>query len=352
LDVANCEDDLRVSFDNEVVPLFTKLGCNSGGCHGKADGQNGFKLSLLGFYPHDDYEYLVYEDRGRRIFPADPDFSLLLQKPANLLPHGGGKRMTPGSYEWQLVTRWIEQGMPQSKPEDPQLDHIQVIPAMRTMKFRARQQLSVLAHYNDGSVRDVTRLAAYEANRGEMAATNSTGRVTVEDVPGEVAIMVRFQGNVDVFRAVIPQGLEVRETPPEKNFVDTLVFNKLKALGIPPSGLCDDAAFIRRATIDITGRLPTPQEVDTFLADPTLDKRDRLVDELIDSPGYADYFANKWSAVLRNRRRNNNDIPYTWRFHSWIRRSLRENVPYDQFVRGVLTASGEATIHPPVAWFR
>ena len=158
------------------------------------------------------------------------------------------------------------------------------------------------------------QLAAYEANRGEMAATNSTGRVTVEDVPGEVAIMVRFQGNVDVFRAVIPQGLEVRETPPEKNFVDTLVFNKLKALGIPPSGLCDDAAFIRRATIDITGRLPTPQEVDTFLADPTLDKRDRLVDELIDSPGYADYFANKWSAVLRNRRRNNNDIPYTWRF--------------------------------------
>ncbi|MCA9063067.1 MAG: DUF1549 domain-containing protein [Planctomycetaceae bacterium] len=352
LTTRRCEEDLRVSFDDEVVPLFTKLGCNTGGCHGKADGQNGFKLSLLGFYPKDDYEYLVYEDRGRRLFPADPEYSLLLQKPANILPHGGGKRMTPGSYEWQLVTRWIEQGMPESREEDPRLDHIQVVPAVRRMNFRSMQQLSVLAHYSDGSVRDVTRLASYEANRGEMATANSTGRVTVEDVPGEVAVMVRFQGNVDVFRAVIPQGLPVKETPPEKSFVDTLVFNKLKTLGIPPSGLCDDATFLRRATIDITGRLPTPAEVDGFLADASADKRERLVDQLVDSPGYADYFANKWSAVLRNRRRNNNDIPYTYRFHAWIRTSLRENVPYDQFVRGVLTATGEAGMHPPVAWFR
>ncbi|TWW09276.1 hypothetical protein E3A20_15960 [Planctomyces bekefii] len=189
-----------MNFENEVVPIFTKLGCNAGGCHGKADGQNGFRLSLLGFYPDEDYEFLVHEDRGRRIFPADPGFSLLLQKPANILPHGGGQRMSPGTYEWDLVSRWIQQGMPYGSEEDPVLQRIEAVPAVREMNFRGRQQLSVLAHYSDGSVRDVTRLASYEPNHAEMAITNAAGRVTVEDVPGEVAVMVRFQGEVGVFR--------------------------------------------------------------------------------------------------------------------------------------------------------
>ncbi|MFM7037376.1 MAG: DUF1549 and DUF1553 domain-containing protein [Planctomycetaceae bacterium] len=352
LTTARCTEDLPVNFENEIVPIFTKLGCNAGGCHGKADGQNGFRLSLLGFYPDEDYEFLVHEDRGRRIFPADPEYSLLLQKPANMLPHGGGQRMSPGTYEWDLVSRWIQQGMPYGSEEDPVLKKIETVPAVREMNFKARQQLSVLAHYSDGSIRDVTRLASYEANHPEMAIPNGSGRITIEDVPGEVAVMVRFQGEVGVFRAVIPQGLPVNRTPPEKTFVDRLVFSKLRQLGIPPAELCDDAAFIRRATVDLTGRLPSVSETEQFVADKDPSKRDRLVDRLVDSPGYSDYFANKWGAVLRNKRRQATDIQYTYRFHAWIRRALRDNMPYDQFVRSVLTATGDSETHPPAAWYR
>ncbi|MGV2336964.1 MAG UNVERIFIED_CONTAM: hypothetical protein LVR18_23685 [Planctomycetaceae bacterium] len=174
LTTARCTEDLPVNFENEIVPIFTKLGCNAGGCHGKADGQNGFRLSLLGFYPDEDYEFLVHEDRGRRTLPADPEYSLLLQKPANMLPHGGGQRMSPGTYEWDLVSRWIQQGMPYGSEEDPVLKKIEAIPAVREMNFKGRQQLSVLAHYSDGSVRDVTRLASYEANHPEMAIPNGS----------------------------------------------------------------------------------------------------------------------------------------------------------------------------------
>lgn len=352
LTASRCAEELPVNFENEIVPIFTKLGCNAGGCHGKADGQNGFKLSLLGFYPEEDYEYLVHEDRGRRVFPADPDFSLLLQKPANVLPHGGGQRMSPGSYEWELISRWIRQGMPYGAETDPVLERIEAVPAVREMNVRTRQQLSVIAHYSDGSIRDVTRLASYDANYPEMAVSTSLGRITVEDVPGEVAMMVRFQGQVGVFRAIIPQGLPVPATPPEKTFIDTLVFAKQRQLGIPPSPLCDDATFIRRVSIDVAGRLPSVAEVEQFLADTDPAKRDRLVDRLVESPGYADYFANKWATVLRNKRRNGTDVPYTYKFHAWIRRALRENMPYDQFVRGVLTATGDPETHPPVAWYR
>lgn len=352
LTTLRCTEELPVNFENEIVPIFTKLGCNAGGCHGKADGQNGFKLSLLGFYPKEDYEFLVYEERGRRVFPADPEYSLLLQKPANILPHGGGKRLSPGSYEWELIARWIRQGTPYGSETDPTIVKIEVIPPVREMNFKSKQQLSVIAHYSDGATSDVTRLASFEANHANMAISNATGRITTEDVPGEVAIMVRFAGTVGVFRAIIPQGSPVPTTPPEKTFIDKLAFGKLKQLGIPPSALCDDATYLRRVSIDITGRLPSVAEVEQFLTDPNPNKRDALVDRLVESPGYADYFANKWSSVLRNKRRNGNDTPYTFRFHAWIRKALRENMPYDQFVRSVLTATGDPESHPPVAWFR
>lgn len=352
LKVEKCSEELPVNFVDEVVPIFTRLGCNAGGCHGKSDGQNGFKLSLLGFYPEDDYEYLVHEERGRRLFPADPDFSLLLLKPANLLPHGGGKRMEPGTYEWQLISSWIGQGSPAGSPDDPKLARIEVVPPVREMNIATKQQLSVVAHYSDGSTRDVTRLASYEANRPEMVFTEPSGRITVEDTPGEAAVMVRFQGQVAVFRAVIPQGLPVETLPPQKTFIDQLVYARLKQLGIPPSGLCDDATFIRRVSLDITGQLPTAEAARAFIEDTNANKRDALVDRLVASPGYADYFANKWSAVLRNKRRNGNDVRFTYRFHNWIRQQLDQNTPYDEFVRSILTASGDAESHPPVAWYR
>ncbi len=345
-------EDLPINFANEIVPVFTRLGCNAGGCHGKADGQNGFRLSLLGFYPEEDYDFLVHETRGRRIFPADPEYSLLLTKPSNTVPHGGGKRLADGSFERDLIVRWIRQGAPYGSPEDPVLKQIRVIPEMREMAFGGRQHLAVVGEYSDGSFRDVTRLATLESNQPELATVDSQGLVTAKRRPGEAAVMVRFQGAVTVFRALLPQGLEVTATPPERNAVDTAVMNRLRRLGIPPSPVCDDATFLRRATIDIAGRLPAAEEVRAFLADTSADKRDRLVDRLLASPDYADTFAAKWSALLRNKRRNGNDTIYTFRFHDWIRDALDRNLPYDQIVRGVLTASGDAEAHPPVQWFR
>ncbi len=353
LNVEGIEDEIPINFRNQIVPLLTKSGCNTGSCHGKSTGQNGFKMSLLGFYPADDYDYIVKENRGRRVFPADPQYSLLLLKAANQLPHGGGHRVDPESYEWQVLTRWIEQGMPYGTEEDPTIERIEVFPKVREMNRDSTQQLAVVAHYSDGTVTDVTRMAKYESNDTEMAESNTSGLVTTFDVPGEVAVMVRFQGHVTVARASIPLGLLVTNLPPAKSFVDNYVFGKLTKLGIPPSPLSDDGAFIRRVTVDIAGRLPTADETRAFFASTATNRRDQLIDRLLESPGYGYYFANKWSNVLRNQRvANVNNIDGTYRFHDWIRRALQKNLPYDEFVRNILAATGDVENHPPTAWYR
>ena len=339
-----------VNFANEIVPIFTKAGCNSGGCHGKSGGQNGFRLSLLGFYPEEDYEWLVKEHRGRRIFPSAPEFSLLLTKPLNKLPHGGGRRLEEDSYEYDLLVRWIEQNAPFGSEDDSTITGIEVFPKQREMNSNARQQLRVIAHYSDGSTRDVTRLATYESNDTEMAESTTSGRVTAFDRPGDVAVMVRFQGQVAVFRASVPLGIPVESLPPSTNFIDDLVFGKLKTLGIPPSPVCDDSTFIRRVSLDITGRLPTADQAREFIASAAPGKRDRLIDQLLASPGYGDYFGNKWAMVLRNQRVPTS-LPVSFRFHDWVRRSLQKNMPFDQFVRSILAASGDVEVNPAAAWY-
>lgn len=349
--VKHFAEPIPVNFPNQIVPIFTKLGCNSGGCHGKASGQNGFKLSLLGFEPTEDYEYLVKEARGRRLFPAAPERSLLLQKATNLVPHGGGQRLLPDSYEYRLMRRWIAQGVPYGQPDDPVVERIEAIPASRSMQREADQQLRVLAHYTNGAVEDVTRTVQYDPNQPDMAECSVTGLVHTLDLAGDVAIMARYQGQVAVFRASIPLGAPV--VPPERNsFVDEFVFGKQQTLGIPASELCDDASFVRRTAIDIAGRLPAPDETTAFLADTDPAKRAKWIDQLIDSADYADYFANKWSAVLRNKRQNPEYAHGTFAFHSWIRQSLYENRPYDQFVREIVAAAGDPSQNPPVVWYR
>jgi hypothetical protein len=339
-----------INFPNEITPLFTKLGCNAGGCHGKSGGQNGFKLSLLGFYPQEDYEWLVKEHRGRRIFPSAPEFSLLLTKPTNQLPHGGGRRLDEGSYQWDLLVNWIEQGMPYGSEDDPTIERIEAFPRQRAMNRDSKQQLRVVGLYSDGSIRDVTRLATYESNDTEMAESTTTGLVTVFDRPGDVAVMVRFQGQVTVFRASIPLGLPVNNLPPTRNHIDQHVFGKLRKLGIPPSQVCDDATFVRRVFVDVTGRLPTADQARGFIEDKDPKKRDKLIDYLLESPGYGDYFANKWSMVLRNKRVNNNTA-LSFRFHDWVRRALQQNMPYDQFARSLLAASGDVETNPAASWY-
>ena len=341
----------RVNFPNEIVPIFTKLGCNSGACHGKSSGQNGFRLSLLGFEPQEDYEHLVKESRGRRLFPAAPSQSLVLAKATADLPHGGGLLIERGSRDFTLLHRWIAQGMPYGEPDDPTLARIAVFPRQRVMDPNQEQQLLVLAHYSDGSIQDVTRIVHYEPSEAAMAKVSPAGLVQVEEITGDLAVMLRFQDRVDVFRATVPLGATVEALPVPRNFIDELVFQKLQTLGLPPAEGCDDQTFMRRTAVHIAGRLPRLNETRAFLDDSDPDKREKWIDSLLADPGYADYFANKWSSILRNKRRR-----YYARgnyvFHDWIRRSLNANKPYDQFSREIVTASGEMGRNPPVAWYR
>jgi hypothetical protein len=341
-----------LNFANDIVPILTKGSCNSGGCHGKAGGQNGFKLSLLGFEPQEDYEHIVKEARGRRIFPAAPEQSLLLTKGTAQTPHGGGKKLDPNSEDYADLVRWIREGMPYGKDSDPKMARISVEPAKLTMPLKGEQQLKVTAHYTDGSTRDVTKRALYEANEKAMAETSETGLVKLFDLPGDVAVMVRYQGKVSTFRATVPLGAPVATLPPVSNFVDDLVFAKLKTIGIPPSEIADDGTFIRRVTLDIAGRLPTASEMKDFMASKDANKRTALVDRLLESPDYAEFFANKWSALLRNQRTQPVYARGTYLFWQWIRDSIADNKPYDQFVREVVAAAGDLEQNPPVAWYR
>ncbi len=352
--VRGIADPPPISFRNQIVPIFTKLGCNAGGCHGKASGQNGFKLSLLGFEPDYDYEALVKEARGRRLFPAAPDASLLLQKAVAAVPHGGGKRLDVDSHEYRLLRRWIAEGMPYGSPDDPVVVRITVQPEHRILSRGGQQQIRVLAHYSDGSVEDVTRHAQYESNAPDVAQVDEDGLVYVLDRSGESAVMARYQGQVAVFRATVPLGKPIPDyefTP--NNFVDELTAKKWRELGIVPSKICSDNEFIRRAMLDICGTLPTPQEVIEFVNDTDPNKRAKLIDRLLERPEYADYFALKWADILRVVRGRDQENRYgTYAFYRWIREQIRRDVPYDQFVLGVLAAQGDMRTHPPVAWYR
>ena len=342
-----------INFPNEIVPLFTKHGCNGGGCHGKSEGQNGFRLSLLGFEPTEDFEYLVQESRGRRLFPAAPEHSLLLRKATGELPHGGGARFDRDSWDYKAVVRWMEQGMPYGSADDPTVERISVFPESRIVGPGAQQQLAVTAYYSDGSVRDITGIASYESNQKEMAEVEPSGLVTMlEGQTGDAAVMIRFQEQVAVFQATIPLGAPTDSLPGETNFIDGHVFAKLRTLGLPASDICDDATFLRRVSIDIAGRLPTLDEAEAFAGDGSPDKRARLVDRLLSSTDYADYFANKWVSILRNKRKSGNYARGTQGFHEWVRGSLHNNKPYDQFVAELITAKGEIGHNPAAAWFR
>ena len=347
------ESASSLNFVNDVEPILTKASCNSGGCHAKAGiGQRGFRLSVLGFEPQEDYEHIVKEGKGRRVFAAAPDQSLLLLKAANIVPHGGGKRLEPGSEEFQTVVRWISEGMVYERESDPKIVSVEVEPARISLKAKSQQHLKVRARYTDGSVRDVSRTALYEANDKSMAEASEEGVVSLQDLPGNVAVMVRYSGLVSVCSISVPLGAPVEQLPPSKNFIDELVFANLKRIGIPPSGVCDDSTFLRRVSLDIAGRLPTEEEAQAFLNNNDPGKRDAVIDVLLRSSGYADFFAGKWAMLLHNKRDLASDTVSNFAFHSWIRDSLLANTPYDVMVRDLLAATGEITTNPAVAWFK
>jgi hypothetical protein len=348
------EAPLPINFANHVVPIFTKLSCSSGGCHGKIAGQNGFRLSLLGFDPQFDYDNLLKESRGRRLLPAAPDASLLLLKATGRIAHGGGKKMEPDSEEYKIVRRWIATGMPFGSPSDPTVTRISVYPESRVVDRKGRQQLAVYAHYSDGSVEDVTRRAQYESNDTDIATVTEAGLVNTLALTGQAAIMARFSGQVTVFTVTVPRaGPAVAFDFPESNPIDKATARKWRELNIAPSEPCSDEVFIRRVYLDVTGTLPDVADVLAFVADRDPAKRAKLVDKLLDSPEYAYYFANKWADILRVKRRNLPERAYgTFAFHTWIRESIAADKPYDAFVREILCATGEEAKSPPTVWYK
>ncbi len=350
----SCDVNLPINFPNQIVPIFTKLGCNSGGCHGKASGQNGFKLSLLGFEPDVDFTSLVKEARGRRLFPAAPEQSLLLTKAAGQIAHGGGKRMEVGSDEYRLIRRWVAAGMPYGEPTDPVVTRISVYPEHRVLDRDGKQQLVAYAHYSDGTTEDITRRAHYESNDQEIALVSEGGLVRTLAMSGEAAVMVRYQEYVATFRATVPLGgNNPAYTFAENTIVDRFTAKKWRELGLVPSELTSDAEFIRRVSLDLCGTLPTPRQVNDFVADKNPKKRDKLVNRLLESPEYSYYFANKWADVLRVKRRGQPErAKGTFAFHSWIRKAIARDMPYDEFARDILGATGDELSCPPTVWYK
>jgi hypothetical protein len=306
----------------------------------------------LGFVPEMDYAALVKEARGRRLFPAAPEHSLLLTKASGVVAHAGGKRMDVGSDEYKMIRRWIASGAPFGKDTDPKVTQISVVPDHRVLTRNNKQQLSVLAHYSDGSVSDVTQRAQYESNDSEIAIVDGAGLVRTLQMSGEAAVMARYQGQVTVFRATVPLGMK---TPPyefaAQTVVDRFTNKKWQELGIVPSERCSDEQFIRRVSLAITGTLPTPAQVRAFLNDHDPRKRDRLVDELLDTPEYAFYFANKWADVLKVKRKGQPQrAAGTFAFHNWIREAVAQDKPYNKFAREIIAASGSQAQSPATLW--
>ena len=344
-----------VTFERDVEPVLTRAGCNSGPCHGKASGQNGFKLSLQGFDPEFDHIAIAREAGGRRVLRSAPEQSLLLQKATAELPHGGGRRIDPGSPFYETLRRWIADGLPRTPADAPRLERVTVEPSERRLAPEESFEVRVTAHFTDGSSEDVTRLAGFASNEAAIVAVDEDGRVQAGKFAGEATISARYEGlfaNCDVY---VPLPGEVPDSVydalPRSNFIDGLVWNKLKKLGLTPSGDAGDAAFLRRAHLDVIGRLPTPEEARAFLDDPSPDKRAKLVDRLLERPEYADHWATKWMDLLRpNPYRVG--IKAVFNLDGWIREAFRKNLPYDEFVRQIVTARGSTFEQGPATIFR
>lgn len=330
------------SFRNHVESVLSKTGCNGGACHGARAGKNGFRLNLFGYDPDSDYSYLTRQANGRRIVPTDPGRSLLLTKPTGMIPHKGGVRFEPDSLEFRVLAEWIAQGTPGPRPDDPQITRLEVFPPHSRQAIGASQQLVVTAHFSDGRVEDVTRWAKYTSVNSAVAAVGDKGGVEISGA-GEGAILVWYlNANVMSFVSVpyANSGASAAFAQAEtRNFIDREIHEKLASLNLPPSPLADDATFLRRAFLDTIGVLPTADEVRAFLDDTSLEKRDRLVDQLLARPEFVDYWSYKWSDVLLvSGERLRPKAVET--YYQWIRGKVAADTPWDELVRELVTASG------------
>jgi hypothetical protein len=343
------------SFRHEVVPILTRYGCSQGSCHGKQDGQNGFKLSLRGWLPEADYEAIVLQSQGRRVFHAAPDMSLLLAKPAGRIPHRGGSLLAPDSRAYRAIVRWIESGTARPPAEEPVVESIEVLGGGRLLRPGQEQALLVLARFGDGAVRDVTWISKFYVNDPSVLEVTPEGRVKARR-EGVSTVRAHFQDKVAIAPFTIPHEgtFDPALYAAANNEVDRHVFAMLSSMKIPPSGGCSDAEFLRRASMDATGTLPTAEEARAFLADASSDKRARLVDDLLRRPEFTDTWALLLGDLLQNRKERDHDVRGSKgvrAFHEWLREQVAVNRPWNEMARDILTATGDTTSQPQIGYF-
>lgn len=351
--VSRMDDPEKIAFQREIIPILTKSRCNSGGCHGKAEGQNGFKLSIFGFDAQADYDAIVRETRGRRVALTNPIGSLLIQKGAATIPHGGAQAIEPDSDRERRLIRWIAEGAEfQVKDRiEPEIVGIEVEPQEQVLFAGESQQLRVSTIDSLGRRQCVTNNSEFESNAVALAQVDARGLIQTSTIPGEVAILVNHLGLVATCRITLPRPQQTFQRPAEYNFIDTLTWDKLRRLGIPPSELCDDATFLRRASLDVIGTLPTPDQVRAFLNDPAPDKRQRLIDDLLERDEYADYWTMKWLNILRADQLTISPQGAV-AMQRWLRRCFSENRPYDQWAAELLTVQGNTSAEGPGSFYK
>ncbi|MEA3208925.1 MAG: hypothetical protein QOE70_1982 [Chthoniobacter sp.] len=330
------------SFRNQVQPILARFGCSAGACHGAAAGQGGFKLSLRGYDDLGDYLTITKSAHGRRVTLEDPARSLLLLKATKMAPHKGGERFKADSPEYAILAQWIAEGCPEPRKEDARIERIEISPAHAVLKPDQTQSLKVTAFFSDGRKEDVTRWTKYIAGNTSVATVDDNGLVKVGG-HGEGTITAWYLSRLAIATVTSPYEQPVK---PEafaalkpRNFIDERVLEKLRELNLPPSARCADGEFIRRAFLDTIGILPTAEETRAFLAETAPDKRDRLIEALLQRPEFVDFWAYKWSDLLLV---NSNTLPVQsmWSYYQWIRRQVELNTPWDEMVRDLLTATG------------
>ena len=345
----------HVTFLRDVAPILNKVGCTSGTCHGAAKGKNGFKLSLRGYDPRFDYEALLYDLSGRRFNRADPGRSLMLAKPTQEVAHGGGLRFEKDSDYYRTIYNWIAQGVPFGDPTRDSVADLQVDPREIFMpKPGEKAIVKVIARFQDGEVRDVTREAGIESNTPDIAKVGGIADISGERI-GEATLLIRYQGKFATVPVTVlnPKPGFAWNSPPEYNYIDQKIDAKLQRLKILPSPVADDATFLRRVSLDLTGQTPTPTAVQAFLADPTpqRQKRQKLIDRLIGSPAYVDHWTLKWGDLLQSSRKYLGDKG-VYAFRQWIHDSIAADKPYDRMARELLTARGSSDDDPAANYFR
>jgi hypothetical protein len=346
---SNIEKPAEWNFRNDVIPVLTKSGCNMGACHGAAVGKNGFKLTLRGYDPEADYKVLTREAVGRRIDPQEPARSLFLLKPTLTIPHAGGRRFGVDSKEYQILSEWISEGMKPPSLQDHRITQISIEPRSLKLRLGAKQQLLVLATFDNGQREDMTRWVRFESTNSGAAVVDDRGSVQMKG-SGEAGITAMVLSKVDVASLIVPFPNHIPEVAyrqsQKNNFIDQLVIDKLKMLNLEPSGLSTDSEFMRRAYLDATGTLPTATETKAFLSDSSSNKRAQLIERLLVSDAYVDYWAYKWSDLLlvsAGRTLTGKLTPPAVRsFYQWIRDSVQQNKPWNDMVREIYVSSGSS----------